>query len=104
MDKEELDSSAAVSQAPLPPSNSPAQCDENAAIQGKEGMRMDTIPKEKVTLDKTSEGPPPEGPPHEYPGGLKLITIIIGLCLAVFLVALDNTIIATAIPKITDAF
>jgi EmrB/QacA subfamily drug resistance transporter len=41
---------------------------------------------------------------HVHPTGLKLATIMIGLCLAVFLVALDNTIIATAIPKITDEF
>ena len=47
---------------------------------------------------------PTEQPQHDYPQGLKLITIIVGLCLSVFLVALDNTIIATAIPKITDAF
>ncbi len=40
----------------------------------------------------------------EYPTHLKLIIIIVGLCLAVFLVAIDNTIIATAIPKITDDF
>ncbi|KAK2768840.1 MFS sugar transporter [Arachnomyces sp. PD_36] len=40
----------------------------------------------------------------EYPTGLPLAIIISGLCLAVLLVALDNTIIATAIPKITDYF
>lgn len=40
----------------------------------------------------------------DYPTGLKLVTLIIALCLAVFLVALDQTIIATAIPKITDRF
>ncbi|KAJ7764880.1 DHA14-like major facilitator [Mycena metata] len=39
-----------------------------------------------------------------YPEGLKLFLITLALCLAVFLVALDNTIIATAIPKITDQF
>jgi EmrB/QacA subfamily drug resistance transporter len=39
-----------------------------------------------------------------YPTGLKLAVIMIALCLSVFLVALDNTIIATAIPKITDRF
>ena len=39
-----------------------------------------------------------------YPTGLKLTLIVIALCLSVFLVALDNTIIATAIPKITDRF
>jgi MFS family permease len=40
----------------------------------------------------------------EYPSGLKLAFIILAICLAVFLMALDNTIIATAIPKITDRF
>jgi MFS family permease len=40
----------------------------------------------------------------EYPTGVKLGLISLALCLAVFLMALDNTIIATAIPKITDQF
>ena len=39
-----------------------------------------------------------------YPGGLVLAAIVLALCLAVFLVALDQTIIATAIPRITDRF
>ena len=36
--------------------------------------------------------------------GLKLVVTIMGLCFSVFCVALDNTIIATAIPRITDEF
>jgi EmrB/QacA subfamily drug resistance transporter len=40
----------------------------------------------------------------EYPTGVKLSLITLALCLSVFLMALDNTIIATAIPKITDQF
>ena len=40
----------------------------------------------------------------EYPHGAKLHIITASLCLSVFLMALDNTIIATAIPKITDHF
>ena len=40
----------------------------------------------------------------EYPTGAKLTLITVALCLAVFLMALDNSIIATAIPKITDEF
>jgi hypothetical protein len=39
-----------------------------------------------------------------YPRGLRLVMILMALCCAVFLVALDQTIIATAIPKITDEF
>jgi EmrB/QacA subfamily drug resistance transporter len=48
----------------------------------------------------------PDPPPDEvvYPTGIKLATVSLALCLAVFLVALDNTIIATAIPRITDQF
>ncbi|QIW97517.1 hypothetical protein AMS68_003035 [Peltaster fructicola] len=36
--------------------------------------------------------------------GWKLAAIVTALCLAVFCMALDNTIIATAIPRITDQF
>jgi hypothetical protein len=40
----------------------------------------------------------------EYPTGLPLTLVTIALCMSVFLMALDNTIIATAIPHITDQF
>ncbi|EAS31810.3 drug:H+ antiporter-2 [Coccidioides immitis RS] len=40
----------------------------------------------------------------EYASGITLLIIIIGLSLAVLLVALDNTIITTAIPTITNHF
>ncbi|KAF7312051.1 DHA14-like major facilitator [Mycena indigotica] len=40
----------------------------------------------------------------DFPHGIKLALLIVALCLSVFLVALDNTIIATAIPRITDEF
>lgn len=40
----------------------------------------------------------------EYPTAWKLGLITTALCLSVFCMALDNTIIATAIPKITDQF
>ncbi|KAL6709783.1 hypothetical protein ACN47E_001212 [Coniothyrium glycines] len=40
----------------------------------------------------------------EYPKGFKVVAITIALCLSVFCMALDNTIIATAIPRITDQF
>ena len=39
-----------------------------------------------------------------YPSGIKVVLILVALCMAVFLVALDQTIISTAIPKITDQF
>ena len=43
-------------------------------------------------------------PPGDYPSGLRLVFITIGLILTIFLSALDVTILATAIPKITNQF
>ena len=40
----------------------------------------------------------------DYPKSMKLVLITIALCLSVFCMALDNTIISTAIPRITDQF
>lgn len=40
----------------------------------------------------------------KYLTGFKLAILTVGLCLTTFVIALDNTIIATAIPKITSVF
>ncbi|OQE46650.1 hypothetical protein PENCOP_c001G03572 [Penicillium coprophilum] len=40
----------------------------------------------------------------QYPHGLKLLVVVAALGMSIFLVALDMTIVATAIPKITDQF
>ncbi|KAH6682863.1 putative HC-toxin efflux carrier [Halenospora varia] len=40
----------------------------------------------------------------EYPTKVKLAMIVVALLLSIFLVSLDMTIVATAIPKITDEF
>ncbi|EOD49204.1 MFS gliotoxin efflux transporter [Neofusicoccum parvum] len=40
----------------------------------------------------------------EQPTGLKLFVIVVAVICSIFLVALDMTIVATAIPKITDEF
>ncbi|KAJ5542629.1 Major facilitator superfamily domain general substrate transporter [Penicillium sp. DV-2018c] len=57
--------------------------------------------KEEQTEAADAETPADE---EEYPNAWRLVLITIALCLCVFCVALDNTIIATAIPKITDQF
>ena len=49
-------------------------------------------------------GPIEEIADHNLPRGAKLAAIFAGLVLSVFLVALDLTIISTAIPRITDEF
>jgi hypothetical protein len=56
-----------------------------------------------------SDGPPrgpPGGPPPTpvYPSGKRFAITLAGLCSAVFCVALDNTILTTAVPRITDDF
>ncbi|KAK6359221.1 hypothetical protein TWF696_000385 [Orbilia brochopaga] len=43
-------------------------------------------------------------PEHVYPTGTALASIIVALILCIFLVALDRTIISTAIPVITNEF
>ncbi|KAJ5095006.1 Major facilitator superfamily domain general substrate transporter [Penicillium argentinense] len=40
----------------------------------------------------------------EYPSPAKLVPILVGLCFQSFCIALDNTILATAVPKITEQF
>jgi len=59
---------------------------------------------EKVSIKDAVEDTKPEDEEIVYPTGLVLAAIVLALCLAVFLVALDQTIIATAIPRITDKF
>lgn len=41
---------------------------------------------------------------EEYPKAARLFFILLALALSIFLVSLDMTIIATAIPRITDEF
>ncbi|MCJ1486454.1 hypothetical protein MMC06_006631 [Schaereria dolodes] len=40
----------------------------------------------------------------EYPKGFRLAAVVIALIISIFLVSLDMTIVATAIPRITDQF
>ena len=41
---------------------------------------------------------------EQYPSGWRLAVITISLCLGTLLIAIDNTILAVAIPKITTVF
>ncbi|KAK7064642.1 major facilitator superfamily transporter [Favolaschia claudopus] len=87
---------------------------EGATLNGSShSLARATSSGEKEEKDKqelSSKLEPPSdvtpGPevPTEYPSGPKLFILMVALCLAVFLVALDNTIITTAIPRITDQF
>jgi hypothetical protein len=66
--------------------------------------------KQEVHPAKDEEAPKGQNLPAkneseiDYPTGFKLFVIIFALGIALFLVALDQTIVATAIPRITDRF
>lgn len=55
-------------------------------------------------LEKGTSASPSPKDDTEYPSHKKVLLIMLALYLAMFLVALDRTIIATAVPKITDRF
>ena len=65
---------------------------ENAALAEKKESE-----EVRDTVDEQNDD-------SKYPGGGKLAILTFGLCMATFVVALDNTIIATAIPRITTVF
>ncbi|PMD22028.1 MFS toxin efflux pump [Hyaloscypha hepaticicola] len=82
--------------------------EEAETAKVKEQLGMDPPPTavkdETIATEKESRAKLDAEEDMQYPHGLKLAVILMALCLAVFLVALDQTIISTAIPKITDHF
>jgi hypothetical protein len=95
------------------------------SVHSKEGMEEKEAHDDPETKGKTRstaassnssvhdvEKPvePQDGAPLEpvessmYPSSKKVVPIMFALCLTMFLVALDMTIVATAIPRITDQF
>lgn len=80
-----------------------------------------TETSDDIPLKESGDGKTLEGHEHEYPPTARLMPILIGLCFQSFCIALvsisnrpddmartdrvqDNTILATAIPKITEQF
>ncbi|KAI8165881.1 Rubrofusarin-specific efflux pump aurT [Colletotrichum sp. SAR 10_65] len=70
-------------------------------IHDQEGS---SFPDEKFATKPPSEANEEGNDESQYPQGLKLAVIILSNMIAMFLVALDRTIITTAIPHITDDF
>ena len=71
----------------------------------RDSTHEDSSENEKDIIDEEPEKTEQHGEDEIiYPSGLKLALITLALCMSVFLVALDNTIIATAIPTITNRF
>jgi EmrB/QacA subfamily drug resistance transporter len=112
MENTQLDTPDAATETRRAPSESSQEIDAE-----KKSVIDDSTPepgnedeKDKAVLEKEEDGD--DGKAEEaterertdYPTGMKLTVIVSALALAVFLMALDNTIIATAIPRITDQF
>ncbi|KAF7554898.1 hypothetical protein G7046_g6689 [Stylonectria norvegica] len=96
-----------------PPTALEVPAEHERAASAASTLRGDDVVDEKkgddegtldgdVGTDEQSEGD--ELNDDEYPSGLKMFFIVIALVLSVFLLSLDMTIVATAIPKITDEF
>lgn len=81
----------------------------HAAAEGGKSVTPETVGRDS---EKETEGAAAAQDDDEeeledeskYLTGAKLIILSLGLCLTTFVIALDNTIIATAIPKITTVF
>jgi hypothetical protein len=82
----------------------PLSCEEGGRGETKDEAAVDLNRTTSVTTtDKDADQAGEDDEPN-YPKGGPLTILTFGLCLATFVVALDNTIIATAIPKITTVF
>ena len=76
---------------------------ESAAQSPERDGNEDTLAEKKIEgLEADADAE--DDAAKDYPQAMKLALITIALCLSVFCMALDNTIISTAIPRITDEF
>ncbi|OGE48067.1 hypothetical protein PENARI_c033G09401 [Penicillium arizonense] len=60
--------------------------------------------RDDIPLNESGSDHSIEDEKQEYPPTSKLAPILIGLCFQSFCIALDNTILSTAVPKITEQF
>ncbi|KKK23522.1 hypothetical protein P175DRAFT_0499634 [Aspergillus ochraceoroseus IBT 24754] len=85
---------------------SQTQITSEKQVEPFESSNLDSTVSAKLEEKDVTEATPEEieDEETEYPAKWRLALITIALCLSVFCMALDNTIIATAIPRITDQF
>ena len=72
--------------------------------QGSDAAQTEGLTVEKKDSNDAEDTVDEQNDDSKYPGGATLVLLTFGLCLATFIIALDNTIIATAIPHITTVF
>ncbi|KAJ5206628.1 hypothetical protein N7472_003076 [Penicillium cf. griseofulvum] len=70
----------------------------------KQPIKMNSDAKVKDDEPTKAGGPPGPSGPVEKQSTVRVVCLIVSAFVAMFLVALDRTIISTAIPKITDDF
>ncbi|CAI7604415.1 unnamed protein product [Penicillium bialowiezense] len=63
-----------------------------------------SVDRDDIPLKETGSDLSEEDEKQDYPPTSKLAPILIGLCFQSFCIALDNTILSTAVPKITEQF
>lgn len=89
-------------------SSRPGTTEKSAVVQPSKEIVVDEDSAPRKSGDGTGDEAPAEETETEddskYLSGVKLGILSLGLCLTTFVIALDNTIIATAIPKITTVF
>ncbi|KAK0672086.1 major facilitator superfamily domain-containing protein [Cercophora samala] len=109
-DKDKEKDTTTSTSSPTPPSTSSQSPDRPPSPTPIQDASTTAAPiPEATTTTDTSKQPPsstPQDDPNNttYPSGPKLYLIISSLCLSVFLVALDQTIIAPALGAITTEF
>jgi len=69
-----------------------------------ENEKNDSTSSDTTTADLQNSEEIPTADEANYPTKLKLILIVFSLNISLFCVGLDNTILSSAIPKITDQF
>jgi hypothetical protein len=90
----------------ISPANSISKSANPSVLDPEKEPNLDSIEQRDDVDDNKIQiaSPTTSDEEIEYPKSWKLALITLALCLSVFCMALDNTIIATAIPKITDHF
>lgn len=69
-------------------------------LRTTDSVRVNEVSQTTATVTATDENQDDA----KYLNGWKLVLITIGLCLAVFILTLDNTILSTALPRLTAEF
>ena len=79
----------------------PAEIEEESSPEISKTRTAQSAQKENAALHKTPTIATLE---DKMPHSFKLVAIMLALCLSIFLVSLDMTIVSTAIPEITNEF